>query len=493
MCKNPRQSQSGLFHFLLYSAVLFVLSLPSNIHAQIITSAEPSVVYPGQQHATIKISGMGTSFAQGKTTIDMGPYISVSSVAVQSTATLQAIVSVSTAAISGNYNITVTTKTAGGNKVVIMPGGISIIPLGGPVHATILVNPVQSIRLADFNPGNIADAPLLFTVTVYNNNMLQNLNLVVTLSGQKLGLLATGTRKLRNMAPNAVATVDDRQFDKYTVTNINNPAIQGAIKTGNIPSDIYTYNVQVLNDSGRVVASTNGTNTITDQENKPELMNPGNPIFSDPPLINTRFPVFQWFSKANSFSFNLFEVKPGQKSGPEIILNRPLYVQNYFNNSTLIYPADAEMLEEGHTYAWQVIANYTTSAGATSIQSDLFWFTVAVTPFTKKTQTISDMRVDPGQASIAVGKSCKFIVKSLDIQNDTIQIKPEWTVVPAEGGTIDSLGNFTAGIHARSVAVIATYKGISDYSTVDIIDPDTKPENTVRPKKPDSDFNPRLK
>ena len=306
-----------------------MLSLPSNIHAQIITSAEPSVVYPGQQHATIKISGMGTSFVQGKTTIDMGPYISVSSVAVQSTATLQAIVSVSTAAISGNYNITVTTKTAGGNKVVIMPGGISIIPLGGPVHATILVNPVQSIRLADFNPGNIADAPLLFTVTVYNNNMLQNLNLVVTLSGQKLGLLATGTRKLRNMAANAVATVDDRQFDKYTVTNINNPAIQGAIKTGNIPSDIYTYNVQVLNDSGRVVASTNGTNTITDQENKPELMNPGNPIFSDPPLINTRFPVFQWFSKANSFSFNLFEVKPGQKSGPEIILNRPLYVQNY--------------------------------------------------------------------------------------------------------------------------------------------------------------------
>ncbi len=474
-----------LISILLYSS--------ERISAQIITSIEPSGVFPGEQHATIKISGMGTNFTPGKTIVDLGPYITVTSVVVQSSATLQAIVNVSPTALAGNYNVTVTTKTASGNKIVVQPGGITIVALGGPVRATILVNPVQTIKLADFNPTSIADAPLLFTVTVYNNNLLQNLTLVVTLSGQNLGLIATGTKKLNNMAPNAVATVDDRQFDKYTVANINAPAIQGAIKTGNIPSDVYTYNVQVLNDSGRVITSTSGTNTITDQENKPELMNPGNPIFSDPPLVNTRFPVFQWFSKANSFSFNLFEVKPGQKSGPEIIINRPFYVQSYFNNTTLIYPQEAAMLEEGHTYAWQIIANYTTSAGSVGIPSDLFWFTVAVTPYTKKTQTVSEMRVVPGQTSVAIGKTYKFTVKSLDLQNDTLQIKPEWTVVPEEGGNIDSLGNFTAGIHARSVAVIATYKGISDYSTVDITDPNAKPENTVRPKKPDSDFNPRLK
>src|SRR6185503_5824633 len=102
----------------------------------------------------------------------------------------------------------------------------------------------------------------------------------------------------------------------------------------------------------------------------------------------------------------------------------------------MIYPSDAAMLEEGHTYAWQIVANYTTSSGSTNVPSDLFWFTVATTPFTNKTQTISDVRVVPSQISVAVGQSYKFSVKSLDIQNDSAHIKPAWNVVPAEGGSV---------------------------------------------------------
>ncbi len=495
MHKNLNNTHLWLLRHSIAILISVSFLFSGNAFGQLITSVEPSSLYPGETHTPIKITGMGTAFANGKTTVDMGPYITLSNIVVQNTATIQAIADVSPTAPAGSYNVTVTTKTNNGNKVVVQPGGVTIVSLGGPVRATILVNPVQSINLADFNPTSIADAPLLFTVTVYNSNIVQNLTVVVTLTGAKLGLLATGTKKFKSVAPDAVETVDDRQFDKYTVANINQAAIQQAIQTGNIPSDVYTYDVKVLNDSGRAIATASGVNVLTDQENKPELMTPGNPMYSDPPLVNTRYPVFQWFSKANSFNFNLFEVKPGQISAPEVIINRPIFVQQYFNNTSLVYPAGAAMLEEGHTYAWQIVANYSTSGGSTTVPSDLFWFTVATTPYTAKTQTISDLRVVPAEIKLNAGQSYKFTVKSLDIQNDTLHVKPEWNVVPAEAGTVDSLGNFTAGMHARKVAVIASYKGESDYSTVDIIDPADKTgdQDKVRPKKADPDFNPRLK
>jgi hypothetical protein len=467
----------------------------SSVSGQIITSINPSIVYPGQQHAEITISAIGTSFANGKTSVNMGPGITVTGLSIPNTTTIEAFVNVSPTATPGTNNVTVTTKTNSGNQIVSDPGGITIFQQGGNVHATIQVNPVQNIELSNFNPTTISEAPLLFTVTVYNDAIVQDLNVVVTATGQKLGLLATGTKKFKNAAANSVSTVDNRQFDKYTVANINTAVIQTAIQTGTLPSDVYTYNVVVSDDNGTVLASTSGSNTITNQHGKPELINPGNPLFSDPPLLTTRFPLFQWFGQANSFDFILYEVKPGQKTGPEIILNRPTYLTNNINVTSLLYPAGAAMLEEGHTYAWQIVDNYNGGSGPESIQSDLFWFTVGTLPFTKGTQTLSEIRVIPQEVLVISGQSFKFRLKSIDIQNDTLSIKPIWTVVPAEGGTIDTSGNFTAGIHTKSVAVVATYGGISDYATVDVKNPNEKDQkqNIVVPKKPDSDYNPRLK
>jgi len=467
----------------------------ANISGQIITSINPSIVYPGQQHAEITISAIGTSFANGKTSVNMGPGITVTGLSIPNTTTIEAFINVSSSAAPGSNNVTVTTKTNSGNQVLTMPVGITIFQQAGSVHATILVNPVQSIQLSSFNPTSVADAPLLFTVTVYNDATVQDLNVVVTASGQKLGLLATGTKKFKNAAANSVSTVDNRQFDKYTVADINTAAIQTAIQTGTLPSDVYTYAVQVLDDNGNVLASTSGTNTITNQQSKPELMSPGTALLSDPPLVNTRFPLFQWFCQANSFNFILYEVKPGQKTGPEIILNRPTYFVNNINVTSLLYPSIAAMLEDGHTYAWQILANYNTGSGPESLQSDLYWFTVGTTPYIKGTQTISEIRVIPQEVTVVSGQSLKFHVKSIDIQNDTASIKPSWTVIPVEGGTVDTAGNFTAGIHTRSVAVVATFGGISDYATVDVTNPNEKGQNQspATPKKPDSDFNPRLK
>jgi len=494
MHKNPKRS-SFLNHWrVLFAFGLAFLFFLGSSSGQIITSVNPSIVFPSQQHAEITISAIGTSFANGKTSVNMGPGITVTGLTIPNTTTIEAFVNVSSSAAPGSNNVTVTTKTNSGNQVITQQNAITIFQQAGSVHASILVNPVQNIQLSNFNPSSISDAPLLFTVTVYNDATVQDLNVVVTASGEKLGLLATGTKKFKNAPANSISTVDNRQFDKYTVANISTDAIQKAIQTGTLPSDVYTYSVQVLDDNGNVLASTSGSNTVTNMHGKPELMSPGTMLYSDPPLVSTKFPLFQWFGQANSFDFILYEVKPGQKTGPEIILNRPTYLINNINVTSLIYPSGAAMLEEGHTYAWQILANYNGGSGPESLQSDLFWFTVGTTPYTKGTQTVSEIRVFPQEVSVVSGQSLKFSVKSIDIQNDTVSVKPNWNVIPAEGGTIDTAGNFTAGVHTRSVAVVATYGGESDYATVDVTNPNEKEKKqNVTPKKPDSDYNPRLK
>ena len=480
-------------YLVVFTSIFFFYS--ANLSGQIITSINPSIVYPGQQHAEITISAIGTFFANGKTSVNMGAGITVTGLYIPNSTTIEAFVDVSSSATPGTNNVTVTTKTNSGNQVITQPNGITIFQQGGTVHATIQVNPVQNIQLSSFNPSSIADAPLLFSVAVYNDATVQDLNVVVTASGQKLGLLATGTKTFKKAAVNSVSTVDNRQFDKYKVANINAALIQSAIQTGTLPSDVYTYAVQVFDDNGNLLASTSGTNTITNQKSKPELMSPGNSLFSDPPIVNTRFPLFQWFCQANSFDFILYEVKPGQKSSNEIILNRPTYISNNINVTSLLYPSIASMLEDGHTYAWQILANYNTGSGPESLQSDLYWFTVGTTPFIKKIQTISEIRVIPQEVSVQSGQSYKFHIKSIDIQNDTVSIKPIWSVIPVEGGSVDSAGNFTAGKHTRSVAVVATFEGISDYATVDVNNPNEKDikQDIAKPKTPDSDFNPKLK
>src|SRR6185437_281933 len=242
--------------------IAFLLSgYSARVFGQIISSVEPSTVYAGQQHAEIIIHGVNTSFMARKTSVDMGPDINVTGISIQNTYTLYAFVNVSASAVTGLHDVTVTTKTNSGNQVAVLQGGITIVSAVGQARATILANPVQAIYLADFNPENIRNSPLLFTVMLYNSNVAQNLTVVVTVSGQRYGLITTATKKVSTMAANAFETIDNRQFDKYTVANTNTQALQSAIQTGKLPSDIYTYQVQVFDATGKPIFTTSASNT----------------------------------------------------------------------------------------------------------------------------------------------------------------------------------------------------------------------------------------
>src|ERR1017187_2828244 len=118
-----------------------------------------------------------------------------------------------------------------------------------------------------------------------------------------------------------------KQFDKYQVSNTNSPAIQAAIQTGSLPADIYDYHIEVLDDNGNDLADADGSNTISNPVNKPELISPGSAFTSDPSLIYSKQPLFQWFAQANSYVLNIFEVYPGQKTSAAVAINRPTYTE----------------------------------------------------------------------------------------------------------------------------------------------------------------------
>ena len=335
--------------------------------------------------------------------------------------------------------------------------------MGSGVKATIIVTPAQTIHLSDFDPNNVANAPLLFTVTIYNDATIQNLTVVFTISGQKSGLIGTATKYYKSEPANKIENLTNRQFDKYQVANTNNPAIQAAIQTGTLPADVYDYHIEVLSDNGNDLADADGTNTITNQQSKPELISPGNSFSSDPVAIHTKQPLFEWFAQANSVDLKFFEVYTGQTTSAAVANNRPTYTSSAINGTSLLYPAGAAMLEEGHTYAWQITANYISASGSSTLSSDMFWFTVSSTG---GSHTVSQITVSPNDITIGAGQTYKFIAKAFDAKNDTVAIRPVWSVVPADGGSIDNNGNFTASNNENSAAVIASYGDIKDYATV---------------------------
>jgi hypothetical protein len=452
--------------FNAFAAFIFLLisGFCSTVFGQgSIVSVTPSMVYPGQS-TDIIIRGLSTNFKSNVSKVDLGSNISVSRVTVQNSETIDAQIAVSKTAASGFADVKVTT----GSSEVLRPNGLQIFVAGGKITATIVVTPVQSLHLSDFDPNNLARSPLLFSVTVFNDAIPRDLLVKLTVSGASAGVIATANKSLKSLTSNQVSSFDNRQFDKYQVANTNNPAIQTAIQTGTLPADVYDYHIQVFDASNNDVADADGSNVISNIFNKPELITPGNPFNSDAVGVHTKSPLFQWFSQGNSYDFYLYEVKPGQKTQEEVALNRPFYYQKGIVTTSLLYPASASVMEDGKVYAWQIVANYSGTTGVKPLASELFWFTMASSKLTQSNRTVSELKVEPDQVTMNAGQSYKFTAKAYDLNNDTLTITPTWSVIPAEGGTVDRNGNFIAANTPNTVAVVAAYGDVKDYATVSI-------------------------
>ncbi|MEA2104422.1 MAG: hypothetical protein U9P79_07270 [Candidatus Cloacimonadota bacterium] len=102
-----------------------------------------------------------------------------------------------------------------------------------------------------------------------------------------------------------------------------------------------------------------------------ELIYPGESFSTNPPEISENFPTFTWFSTANEFTFQLFEVGENQ-TVEDIINDIPYYEQPEINGSILTYPESAPPLNPNCEYAWRIIA----FLGEQELESDVWNFLI---------------------------------------------------------------------------------------------------------------------
>ncbi|RYD83364.1 MAG: hypothetical protein EOP53_01070 [Sphingobacteriales bacterium] len=446
----------------LLLAVLFMLLSTQGFSQGSIISVMPSTGYVGQQQDVI-IQCLGTNFKQNETQVSFGDEIQVQKITINTAENLVVKINIPENINPGNYTISIISN----GKLLEKQAAYTVLQAGGKISAQLNVTPVQTLHLSDFDPNTINSAPQLFTVTVYNDLQERDLKAVLTVSGELNGKLGTATKILSKTQPGAAISFNNKQFDSYDLKSASQSLIQDASKTGLLPADIYSYHLELF--AGRTkVAEAEGKNIINNTQQRPELIIPGVP-FGDQSAnaIPARQPLFQWFAQAKSYDFAIYKVLSNQNTEEEVVLNRPIFVQKDISGTTFLYPASAEQLIPNQLYAWQVKGNYNGSYGKEQLASHVFWFKVKTN--TQPDATVKEIKIVQDDMNMPFGAANKFTVKAYNANDQEIQLKPTWRVIPANGGTITNDGIFTAGTNPVTVAILANYDDLQDYITVSIV------------------------
>jgi hypothetical protein len=347
--------------------------------------------------------------------------------------------------------------------------GFKIFEPGKEVNIVVNVVPVQSINVSDLDPANPASAPMLFTVNMFNDgNQRNNCKVVLTLSGELNNLIGTATKKGLSLIPNGVLSFSNKEFTDYSVNTSNSSFFEKALKAGALPADVYTYQIDLYDEKGNKIGSGNGKNTIFNQITRPELISPGTDFSRAQEALRVNQPLFQWFSQGSDFEFSLYMINQGQNNAEEITLNRPVFRQSGIKTTSFQYPAGAEMLEEGKSYAWQIKYNTNTPSGFKQIASEVFWF--KYTSSGKAPAMIGEIRLSPEDSYMNINTTKQFNADIFSTNNEPMKGQAiEWKVIPADAGVIDPKGMFTSSGKSGSCAIIAKVGEMQEYATVNVV------------------------
>jgi len=428
----------------------------------------PSSGTPGEE-LDVVVRGVDTHFAPGVSTADFGPGIRVIALTVTDPVTATAHLLIDSKASPGPRDIRVTT----GSEVVLLENGFTVQAPTTQFRVSISVVPVETIFISDIDPTNIANAPLLFTVNLFNDVVARDVRLCMTIRGQRYGIILEAFDHPQPLAPFQNLSVTNREFDSYSTTNVSDEVIDIATRTGVVPPDVYTYEIRVYEATKPCtdpdpLASDEGVNVITNPSFDLELIAPGAPFDEEAPAVTTSFPVFQWVSQASFFNVTLYKVMEGQ-TDEDAVQNQPVFHADNITGTSLIYPNYAEALQDGMVYAWQVKALIQSATGTVERESKIFRFRVARGE--ARPTAVHHIVIEPDVATVNVGESISFTARVYDSENNPVSFTPQWSLRPADLGTIDLRGNFRAGDQARVGAVVVSAGEVFDHAVVTVVAP----------------------
>jgi hypothetical protein len=429
-----------------------------------VQSIVPNAALPGQ-FVEITIRCEGTGFQLGAVSVSLGSGVLVQKVTVNNSFTLVVSAQILQTAMPSFRDL----RIANGEQTIEMFNAFEVLDASGDnVFAILEINPVQVLYAADFDPNNLDAAPLVFQVTVLNDQQTRDLKTFFYLIHSSDGLILTAEKKHPEVQPGAVMTFDNREFDEFDLNDANSSIVFTTLVTGVLPPGVYTYRIEVK-QGNTVLASAEGTNMLLNQAGDMVIISPGSDLESGLPPENqvVSQPLFQWISSANYFDLFLYEVTEGQTNAQEIVQSMPVYRELSISSTSFLYPLSAEPLELGKIYAWQLRAHFNAPSGNGYFDSPVYWF-----EFGEKnilSIPIGSIEIFPNFLELDTESRRQFEVVIKDLQGNILEVEPTWRVLPDETfGAVDTTGFFVAGKNPRMGAVEVRFGDYSAHCIVNL-------------------------
>ena len=428
-----------------------------------IVSVNPPSAFRGESVHLI-IQGSGTDFVQDETDVYFPGFndsIHIESILVNNPELMTVKIRINENTPAGLLQFEVVTPTQH------LPAQFEITALDEVPEAMISVYPVQSIYLSDYDFSNLHNLPLLFTISVYSAGE-KYIRVVTELSHEKYGLVVSANKLLEN--PGFIAYFDNRQFDSFDIGKDSDEIIETATQNGEIPPGTYTYTVSLYDvNNTQYGQSISSDFFIPGSDSGIDMIAPGTPLDSDPDIVYTSTPYFQWFGGLTNYDFTLYEVLEGQKSADDIVTNLPVYQEKGLSSASILYPNYAEKLETGKRYAWQITSETLAGSIPKEIASDVYWFIFQ--KGNESLRSVEKITVYPDDVNLFPGDSVQIMVDGFNSTGDKLKIDCRWKLIPDDLGRISDDGWFVAGKKPGTVAVSASYGTMEDYVTINILEP----------------------